>query len=74
LESIVINSDGTNRATAAGGVWTPVRPETPLSGRPQWDTLVFRIPPEALARERPAQRLGFGGGDSQIWISRIRVE
>lgn len=74
LDSIVVNTDGTGRATAAGGVWTPIRPETPLSGRPQWETLVFRIPPEALAQGRRSQRLGLGGGDSQIWVSAIRVE
>jgi len=28
----------------------------------------------ALAPGRPSQRLGFGGGDSQIWISRIHAE
>jgi hypothetical protein len=74
LESIVVNTDGLNRSYAEGGVWTPVRAETPLSGEPRWDTLVFRIPPAALAPGHPAQRLGFGGGDSQIWISRIHAE
>ena len=74
LESIVVNTDGLNRSYANGGVWTPVKPEAPLSGKPQWDTLVFRIPPEAMAAGRPSQRLGLGGADSQIWISRIGVE
>lgn len=74
LESIVVNTDGLNRGYAAGGVWTRVEPETALSGKPQWDTLVFRIPPTAMAPGRASQRLGLGGGDSQIWISRIRAE
>lgn len=74
LDSIVVNTDGLNRSYADGGIWTPVKPAAPLSGKAQWDTLVFRIPPEAMAAGRPSQRLGLGGGDSQIWISRMRVE
>lgn len=54
-------------------VWTPIRPEQRLSGKPQWDTLRFRIPPEALNTERQGQRLGFGGADSQIWVAAIQV-
>jgi hypothetical protein len=53
-------------------VWTPIRPQQKLSRKPQWDTLVFRIPPEALNHERVSQHLGFGGADSQIWVSAIR--
>jgi len=65
LKSIVINT--------RQNVWTPIRPERPLSRKPQWDTLTFRIPPEALDKERALQRLGFGGADSQVWVAAIRV-
>ena len=54
-------------------VWTPVRPQQRFSRKPQWDTLQFRIPPEALDKDRVAQHLGFGGADSQIWVAAIRV-
>ncbi len=73
LASIVVNTDGENKSYAQGGIWTPVRPQQPLSGKEQWDTLVFHAPPEALAPGKPFQRIGMGGGDSQIWISAVRV-
>ena len=57
---------------AADGVWKSVRPEKRLSKKPQWDTLVFRIPSDLLYEGRTVQRLGFGGADSQIWVARIR--
>lgn len=66
LTSIVINT--------REDVWMPIRPQQPLSRKPQWDTLRFRIPPEALDKEHAVQRLGFGGGDSQVWVAAIRVE
>lgn len=56
------------------GVWTPIRAQQKLSRKPQWDTLQFRIPPEALDKDRVAQHLGFGGADSQIWVAAIRVQ
>ncbi len=59
--------------TASGQQWTSVRPETKLSGKAQWDTLVFRVPAKALWRERAVQQFGFGGSDSQIWVAQIRV-
>lgn len=55
-------------------VWTPIRAQQRLSRKPQWDTLQFRIPPEALDPNRVAQHLGFGGADSQIWVAAIRVQ
>lgn len=55
-------------------VWIPVRPEQPLSRKPQWDTLRFRIPPESLDHSRALQHIGFGGGDSQIWVAAIRAQ
>jgi len=64
LRTIVINT--------RPGVWTPLRPEQPLSKKPQWDTLRFRIPPEAFDPERAAQHFGFGGADSQVWVAAIR--
>ena len=49
-------------------------PEEPLSGEEKWDTLVFIIPPEAMAPGRKVQTIGFGGGDSQVWMANIRVK
>jgi len=66
LSGIVINT--------RKNVWTPIRPQQRLSRKPQWDTLQFRIPPEALDKERVVQHLGFGGADSQIWVAAIRVK
>jgi len=66
LTSISINT--------SKNVWTPIRSQQRLSRKPQWDTLQFRIPPEALDHERVAQHLGFGGADSQIWVAAIRVQ
>ena len=73
LRSIVVNTGGKGRSYAQGGVWTPVRSEKPLSGKERWETLVFRIPPDALAKGRSVQTIGMGGGDSQIWIAAVRV-
>ena len=65
MSSVVVNT--------APGVWTPVKPDTRLSGKEQWDTLVYNIPPSAMAPDGRAQKIGFGGADSQIWIAEIRV-
>jgi len=64
LKAIAINSKP--------GVWHRVVPERRLSGKPQWDTLVFRIPAKLLNPARVGQRIGFGGADSQVWIANIR--
>ena len=64
LSGVVINSKK--------DVWNRVQPEQRLSGKPQWDTMVFRISAELLNPERTGQTIGFGGADSQIWISGIR--
>jgi len=56
------------------GVWTPVRPQKRISGKPQWETLVWHIPPEAMDQTRVGQRVGFGGADSQVWIAEIRAK
>jgi len=65
LSSIVVNT--------APGVWTPVQPNARLSRKEQWDTLVYEIPPSAMAADRTSQKIGFGGSDSQVWIAEIRV-
>ncbi len=65
LRSIVVNT--------GPGAWTPVRPQSRLSGKEQWGTLVYRIPPSAMDPERKSQKIGFGGADSQVWIAEIRV-
>jgi hypothetical protein len=73
LGSIVVNTGGQGKSYSAGGVWKPVQAEEPLSGEEQWDTLVFTIPPELMAAGKKAQTIGFGGGDSQVWIAEVRV-
>jgi len=45
-----------------------------LSGQEEWQTLRYTIPVAALAPGRTGQRLGLGGGDSQIWLAAIRVK
>lgn len=65
LSSIVVNT--------APDVWTRVAPEARLSRKEQWDTLVYKIPPSAMDLTRKAQKIGFGGGDSQVWIAAVRV-
>ncbi len=64
LGSILINSKR--------HVWNSVRPDKKLSGKPQWDTLVFHVPAKLLSPDRLGQNIGFGGGDSQVWIAKIR--
>ena len=64
LRGIVINSKRE--------VWNSVLPERRLSGKPQWDTMVYRISPKLLNPDRVGQTIGFGGADSQVWIANIR--
>ncbi len=64
LRGVVINSKK--------DVWTSVRPERQLSGKPQWETLVVHIPAKLLNPDRVGQTIGFGGADSQVWIASIR--
>ena len=71
----VIATEGGGEGTAGGGVWTHLEPvEGQLSGEEQWDTLVFRAEPEQFDPEVEGAKLGFGGADSQIWISDVRFE
>ncbi len=72
LGGIVINTGGERKSYADGGIWNRVEPKQALSGKEQWDTLVFEITPELLAPGRTVQAIGFGGGDSQVWVSGIR--
>lgn len=71
----VICTEGGGKGTAQGGVWTKLEPvEGEISGEEQWDTLVFRAEPEQFDPQIEGAQLGFGGGDSQIWISDVRFE
>ncbi len=66
----VICTGGGGVGTASGGVWTPLPLiEGALSGEEQWDVLRYRVKPEMFDPEIVGARLGFGGGDSQIWIA-----
>ncbi|MBC8443341.1 DUF4838 domain-containing protein, partial [PVC group bacterium] len=71
--SLLINTGGLGRSFNDGGIWTPVKPHQPLSGKEQWDKLVFAIPPKLIAQSKPIQRFGLGSADSQIWVAAIRV-
>ena len=74
LGSVVVNTGAEGKGYASGGIWTPVRPEKRLSGEQRWETLVFVIPPEAMAPGKKVQTIGFGGADSQNWIANIHVQ
>jgi len=60
-------------AHKGSGDWNGVRARTRLSGEAKWETLVFRIPPSVMAQDKALQEIGFGGGDSQVWVGAIRV-
>ncbi len=73
--SPVICSAGAGASKAQGGKWTPLkRISGQLSGKAQWDQLVFEIPAKLLDSSRRLQIIGFGGGDSQIWVAEARIE
>jgi len=74
LTSVVVNTARQGKGYSDGGIWKPVKPQQPLSDKEQWDTLVFIIPPKVLAPDKKVQTIGFGGSDSQIWISAVRVQ
>jgi len=40
----------------------------------QWDDLVFRFEPALFDPAGPRQRIGFGGSDSQVWVSSVALE
>ncbi len=56
------------------GEWKGIRPESALSGKAKWETVGYTIPPDLMAPDRRLQEIGFGGGDSQVWIASIRVK
>jgi hypothetical protein len=56
------------------GNWTSIPPVQRLSGEAKWETMIYRIPPELMVKENALQEIGFGGGDSQVWIAHIEVE
>jgi len=74
LQRIVINTGGERKSYANGGIWKPVEPRESLSGKEQWDTLVFEISSELLAPDKAVQAIGFGGADSQVWVAQIRYK
>ena len=37
-----------------------------------WTTLTFTIPASIMAQGK-VQRIGFGGGDSEIWVRGVRI-
>ncbi len=44
-----------------------------LSKKEEWNTLVFEVTPGQLDDTSPTQSIGIGGGDSQIWFSKIAI-
>jgi len=74
LRRIIVNTGGQRKGSADGGIWKPVAPRSPLSGKEQWDTLVFEIPSDLLAPDLTVQAIGFGGADSQVWVAEIRYK
>ncbi len=54
-------------------VWDRIPPRRRLRGQAMWETLVYTIPSELMAPGKKLQELGFGGGDSQVWLAGIRV-
>lgn len=70
---LAVNTSGDNKGRAAGGVWTGIQPNPGPSGQPRWETIVYEVPPGAMAQGKQTQITGIGGGDSQIWIGAIRV-
>ena len=70
----VICSEGRGAGYTAGGIWTPLELiEGEISGQAQWDTLKWRVSPEQFDLEDTKARMGFGGGDSQIWVADARL-
>jgi hypothetical protein len=71
--SPVICTKGHGAGSNSGGEWNAVGSFTP-SGKEEWQEAVFEIPPDLYEADVRRQTVGFGGGDSQIWIADIRVE
>jgi len=56
------------------GEWKGIRPASRLSGEAKWETMVYTIPAKLMAPDRKLQEIGFGGGDSQVWVAAVRVK
>jgi len=72
--NLLICTKGKGAGTAAGGVWKPLEREGALTGKPEWCTIKFHVPPEMLDPETKKQHFGFGGADSQVWVASIKIE
>ncbi|MBM4047786.1 MAG: hypothetical protein FJ279_22000 [Planctomycetes bacterium] len=73
--NLIICTEGQGKGYASGGKWTRVNPrQGKLSGKRQWDELVYRLRPELYDREGRRQNLQVGGGDSQIWLAECWIE
>lgn len=70
----VICTEGQGKGYNEGGKWPCVEPQGEISGREQWDHLVFRLTPELYDRATHKQIIGIGGKDSQIWVSDCWLE
>ncbi|MGC9319541.1 MAG: DUF4838 domain-containing protein, partial [Armatimonadota bacterium] len=66
----VIATEGGGVGYAQGGVWTPLeRVEGSIPDDEQWHTVRWRVEPEQFDPQITGAEIGFGGGDSQIWIT-----
>jgi hypothetical protein len=74
FSSLLICSQGLAKGSGQGGVWKPLPMRGRLTGKPEWCTLTFSVPPALLDRQTHRQTFGFGGGDSQVWVAEIRFE
>jgi hypothetical protein len=72
--NLIICTEGQGKGYDQGGKWARVAPRGKLSGKEQWDELVYRLTPELYDRASPRQIVGLGGGDSQVWISECWLE
>jgi len=71
--SPTICSKGHGAGRTSGGEWNGIGTFTP-SGKEEWQEAVFEIPPALYEAGVGRQIVGFGGGDSQIWIAETRIE
>ncbi len=71
--SPVICTKGHGAGYNAGGVWNTFGTFKP-SGKEEWQEVAFTIPAKFYEPDVRRQIVGFGGGDSQIWIADVRVE
>ncbi|MEW6359556.1 MAG: DUF4838 domain-containing protein [Planctomycetota bacterium] len=74
FSGLVICSRGKGKGASSGGEWKPLPREGEVSKKPEWCTIRFTVPPDMLDSATKRQRFGFGGGDSQVWVSTIQIE